>query len=126
MAQAMHCYKTKIPTLYPMIYPKNEKPEYSFPLDNRFPAVSLLNCRTLQMTLIFYNLLCILNLICSWRFLGFLVECCETNLSLPVKVLLLTVSRWSFFCGLFLLFVFRVCHIYCLFIVALWSPAGKG
>ena len=25
----------------------------------------------------------------------------------------------------FLLFMFRVCHVSCLFIVALWKPAGK-
>ena len=31
-----------------------------------------------------------------------------------------------FFCGSFLLFVFRVCRVSFLLIVALWSLAGKG
>ena len=34
---------------------------------------------------------------------------CETGLSPPVKVFILTALRLCFFCGPFLLFVFRVC-----------------
>ena len=32
------------------------------------------------------------------------------------------VARRYFFCGSFLLFVFRVCHVFCLFVVA-WERA---
>ena len=45
-------------------------------------------------------------------------------LSAPV-IFLLTVPRRCFFCGSFLLFVFRVI-LSCMFHTALWSPAGKG
>ena len=35
-------------------------------------------------------------------------------------------SKAFFFCGSFLLFVFRVVILSCLFVAALWSPAGGG
>ena len=51
----------------------------------------------------------------------------ETSLSPPVKVFLLTVPRRRFFCGSFLLFVFRVCHVflsvYCNLVVTCWERA---
>ena len=52
----------------------------------------------------------------------------ETSLNPTVKLFLLTVPRQSFFCGSFLFFIFRICHamLSCLFIVAMWSPVGKG
>ena len=44
----------------------------------------------------------------------------------PPVIFLLTVPRWCFFCGSFLLFEFRVCLSQCLvFHAAVWSPAGK-
>ena len=53
-----------------------------------------------------------------------------SGLCTPVKYFLLTIPRWYFFCGLFMLFLSCVCYIVCfrahLFIVALWSPAGRG
>ena len=53
---------------------------------------------------------------------------CETNLSRPVKLFLLTVPRWCFFCGSFLLFVFRVCQallsVQCSPVVACWKGAA--
>ena len=55
----------------------------------------------------------------------------ETGFNPPVKYFLLTVPRWCFFYGsFFFFFMFRVCHVFlsvhCLFIAALWPPAGKG
>ena len=47
----------------------------------------------------------------------------ETSLGPSVKVILLTVPRRRFFCGSFLLFMFRVCLV---FLSVLWSPAVKG
>ena len=38
---------------------------------------------------------------------------------------LLTVPRWYFFYGSFLLFVFRVCHAVLSAPCSLWSPVGK-
>ena len=50
----------------------------------------------------------------------------EHVLNLPV-LFLLTVPRQCFFCGSFLLFVFRVCFaiLSYRFITALWSPVRK-
>ena len=36
----------------------------------------------------------------------------ETGLSPPVKYFLLTVLRWYFFCGSFVLFMSYVCHAF--------------
>ena len=42
------------------------------------------------------------------------------------SIFLLTFPRHCFFCGSFLLFVFRVRMLSCRFLAALWSPAWKG
>ena len=50
----------------------------------------------------------------------------QTCLSLPV-LFVLTVPRWFYFCGSFLLCVSCLSILLaCLFLIALWSPAGKG
>ena len=47
---------------------------------------------------------------------------CESGLSPPVNI-----PRCYFFCGSFLLVMLHVCVVLsCLFLAALWSPAGKG
>ena len=52
----------------------------------------------------------------------------ETSLSPPVKLFLLTVPRRCFFCGSFLLFMFRVCHavlsVHSSLMVTSWERAG--
>ena len=42
-----------------------------------------------------------------------------------LSIVMLAVPMRFFFCGSFLLFVFRVFMLSCPFIAALWSPAGK-
>ena len=60
------------------------------------------------------------------RILFCLLQFSEMALSYLVFLLLLTVPRRCFFRGSFLLFMFRVCHAFCLFFfAALWSPVGK-
>ena len=49
----------------------------------------------------------------------------ETGLS-PLVFFLLTVLRQCFFCGSFVLFMYRVCHAFTSIYFALWSPVGKG
>ena len=49
-----------------------------------------------------------------------------TNISPPVKYFLLTVRRRYFFCGSFVFLCLVFLMLLRLFIVALWSPAGKG
>ena len=49
----------------------------------------------------------------------------ETSLSPAVNMSLLTDPRWLFFCGSFLLFMFRGCHaflsVYCSLVVHCWE-----
>ena len=52
-------------------------------------------------------------------------ERCETSLNPLGNAFLLTVPRRCFFCGSFLLFVFRVCRVF-LSVHRSFSPAGKG
>ena len=50
---------------------------------------------------------------------------CETSLSTPVKVVVLTVLRQCLFCGSFLVFMFRVFHVFlsvdCSLVVTCWE-----
>ena len=53
----------------------------------------------------------------------------KTSLSHPVKIFLLTVPKRCFFCGSFLLFLFRVCRcheflsVHCSLLVTCWERA---
>ena len=51
---------------------------------------------------------------------------CETSLSPPVKVFLLTIPRWSFFCAWYCYLYFVSVLFSGLFIAAWWSPAWEG
>ena len=52
----------------------------------------------------------------------------KTSLSPPVKIFLLAILRWCFFCGSFLLFMFRVCHaflsVHCSLMITCWGRAN--
>ena len=50
----------------------------------------------------------------------------KTSSSPLVEVVLLTVPRQCFFCGLILLFMLVFVMLSCMLIAALWSHAGKG
>ena len=59
---------------------------------------------------------------------GLISELVPFNMFKPSCDFLLTATRRYFFCGTFLLFMYHVCLIilWCMFLAALWSPAGKG
>ena len=71
------------------------------------------------------DLSCESNIYLYWTTLEIRVRLVPSNIIKPPVIFLLSIPRRCFFCGPCFLFVFRVI-LSCLFLAALWSPAGKG